>query len=227
MTKHEHPRMIRYLLGGWWETCSATKLTLLAEHSGTGPSDTVSWKKNKCKMVHKWQQSSSRVNMVFVKGVLVRWEKRNITPVLAQTQWKTLSPHVGAILLHWEDPSGSKRPLLGLGCMVSLPLNLSSLHGKLKGTTSPLEPCAPEAPAGPQYWWVVWQINSCILCMHIWICDCGTDGITSQIGQGVQRNLHTFLTKTFFLGWTWAGLPVRHNRGVRMKNCTWGKQRWC
>lgn len=41
-----HPRMIQYLLGGWWETCSATKLTLLAEHSGTGPSDTVSWKKH-------------------------------------------------------------------------------------------------------------------------------------------------------------------------------------
>lgn len=54
-------------------------------------------------------------------------------------------------------------------------------------------------------------------CVDFWISDCGTDEITSQIGQDVQRNLHTFLTKTFFLGWRWAGLPVRHNEGARMK----------
>lgn len=54
----------------------------------------------------------------------------------------------------------------------------------------------------------------------IWISDCGRDEITSQIGQDVQRNLHTFLTKTFFLGWRWAEQPVRHNEGARMKICT-------
>lgn len=38
-------------LGGWWETCSATKHTLLDEDQGTGPSDTVSWREEEGNLI--------------------------------------------------------------------------------------------------------------------------------------------------------------------------------
>lgn len=101
------------------------------------------------------RQTSTREfkNDIYVRSVCqgLTHGEWNIPVLLAQTQWKKLSPHVGVSPFHWEGPSGSRRPPPGLGCTVSLPQNPSFLHGKLKGTTSPLEPCVPEAPAGLQY----------------------------------------------------------------------------
>lgn len=78
--------------------------------------------------------------------------KSNVTKNHQLIQRNVLSPRAGETPLpHWVDPSGSRKPLLGLDCTVSWPPSLSVLRGKLKGTTSPLEPCVLEAPAVPQY----------------------------------------------------------------------------
>lgn len=125
-----------HILGGWWETCSATKRTLLAEDQGTGPSDTVSWRK--------------------VGEVQVRQERRKNLWHIIKGSWGGTEVSLGegpTPRLRLAGPSGSRRLLPGWGCKVSWPLSLSSPRGKPTGTTSPLAPCAPGAPAAQQCWW--------------------------------------------------------------------------
>jgi len=57
-------RKICHSLGGWWETCSATKHTLLGEDQGTGPSDMVS-----CRVQEsRWQKG---VRTAFLKKKII------------------------------------------------------------------------------------------------------------------------------------------------------------
>lgn len=218
--------MIKYLLGGWWDTCSATKLTLLAEHNGTGPSATVSWTKKQVKGDSQMTQLPlyhslhiKDTNLVFVKV----WHEESGTFYLSCLKHSEKHSHhmwgwlgsIGKIPVAVEDlPQDWVVRFL---CHRTFPPCMESWKVPLHHLNHAL----------PRVWLVCntsgsWDRLIYLFFVHIFE-YLTVAQITSQKGQDVQRNLHTFLTKTFFLGWRWAGLPVRHNEGARMKICTWGK----
>lgn len=138
--------LVEHLLGGWWETCSATNDTLFLLLHGTGPSDTDSWKdrwlarEKDRESKRRYYNTGSSTKSVTERNAIFQFLDLQTH---LQKQQDPLFPRAG--------PNDRRTPRPEWGCRASWPQILSDQRERLRGTTLQHTPCGPLDPAAPRY----------------------------------------------------------------------------